>query len=787
MSSPAPAPVPDAATSGSNRSGGRGGGRDHRRNGRSNQPRAATAPAIPKTPKAPDTAIADIGPHYFECHGERSSRPTFKATVAAIQTWVTLKCHKFPDDLAPLFHDDITDVALLPPAEPDRDKDGKIDPIELFKWQKATDRYDRHAEALSQNLSTLRTGIWAQCSETMKSKLRATDGFDAAERSSDCHWYLRTIKAITHQFDGTRFPIVSLLQSRLKFLTCRQKSDETVAVFIDNVRNWASVVENYGGQVAETPRVPAGAAALSADAARERTLATLLIMNADPARFASLQNDLANKFILGEDKYPVDVLSASYMLTNYKPPPAPKAAAAAAVTRPPAAAAASPEAAALTFVQTAPVPGTNGSLFPDITCHKCHRPGHYADVCPGCSTPAPAASPSTTTGTTLVQHAFVLAQSDASGIDPNWILLDSQSTVSVFRNPSMLTNIRPSGRVLHARTNGGHQESSLIGDFPNLGPVWYNPDSIANIISLADARRVCTVSMNTSVEPAMILHRKDGSLMKFVEHSCGLYVFVPTNTSNTVSAYSFLQTVAHNKQFFSKREIDGADAARAFSRTIGRPSQAELEFIISHNLVLNCPVTIDDVKRAFFIYGPDIASVKGTTRRGRPAAHVPSFRAVPIPSAILATHRNVTLSADFFYVQGLPFFHSISRGIGYRTVRPVSDRSRATILAETQHAVHLYQARGFTAHDLHADHEFECIRHSLLPIALDVVAPDSHVGEIERSIETVKGRLRSAIHGLPFKRLPRVMIQELVLHVTECLNMFPRKTASLPLSVPLPL
>jgi hypothetical protein len=44
------------------------------------------------------------------------------------------------------------------------------------------------------------------------------------------------------------------------------------------------------------------------------------------------------------------------------------------------------------------------------------------------------------------------------------------------------------------------------------------------------------------------------------------------------------------------------------------------------------------------------------------------------------------------------------------------------------------------------------------PIHLNVVTADSHVGEIERSIRTVKEHLRSSVHGLPFKRLIRTGI-----------------------------
>ena len=172
------------------------------------------------------------------------------------------------------------------------------------------------------------------------------------------------------------------------------------------------------------------------------------------------------------------------------------------------------------------------------------------------------------------------------------------------------------------------------------------------------------------------------------------------------------------------------------------------------------------------MYGPDVAFVEGTTTH-RPAPHVPTFEAVPVPPPVLEHHLNVTICADFFYVQKLPFFHTISRDIGYRTVASVSDRHHDTILKQTTSVVRTYQTRGFHIHRLHGDHEFECVCDELLPIVVDVVPADSHVGKVERSIRTIKEKLRSCVHGLPFQRIPKLMVQHMVTHVVNCLNQFP--------------
>jgi len=61
----------------------------------------------------------------------------------------------------------------------------------------------------------------------------------------------------------------------------------------------------------------------------------------------------------------------------------------------------------------------------------------------------------------------------------------------------------------------------------------------------------------------------------------------------------------------------------------------------------------------------------------------------------------------------------------------------------------------------------------VLPSQLDVPAADDHVGEVERSVRTMKECTRTTIHGLPFKRLPKLMVKELVLNSAKGLNQFP--------------
>jgi hypothetical protein len=110
-----------------------------------------------------------------------------------------------------------------------------------------------------------------------------------------------------------------------------------------------------------------------------------------------------------------------------------------------------------------------------------------------------------------------------------------------------------------------------------------------------------------------------------------------------------------------------------------------------------------------------------------------------------------------------------------RTVAAVRNRSKPVLLNELKTVLNFYESRNYHITGVHADHEFKCIREEIRPVNLDVAAPDDHVHEIERSIRTVKERVRCTMHSFPFKRIPKVMCRAVVEKAVRDLNQFPAK------------
>ena len=71
----------------------------------------------------------------------------------------------------------------------------------------------------------------------------------------------------------------------------------------------------------------------------------------------------------------------------------------------------------------------------------------------------------------------------------NVILLDSQSTMSLFCKKRLVTKIRKSNEKLTLRSNGGSMKVGRIASINKSTDVWFSTKAIANILSLRDVKR----------------------------------------------------------------------------------------------------------------------------------------------------------------------------------------------------------------------------------------------------------------------------------------------------------
>jgi hypothetical protein len=110
-----------------------------------------------------------------------------------------------------------------------------------------------------------------------------------------------------------------------------------------------------------------------------------------------------------------------------------------------------------------------------------------------------------------VEESFQFAQVNGK-LPRTWVLLDNQSTVNIFYNKALLKDITVTTRCMQVRCNAGWTVTNQIGHLPGYpSEVWYNPNGIANIISLADAEKYFHVRYDSVQEKAFVVEKPDGT------------------------------------------------------------------------------------------------------------------------------------------------------------------------------------------------------------------------------------------------------------------------------------
>jgi len=90
-----------------------------------------------------------------------------------------------------------------------------------------------------------------------------------------------------------------------------------------------------------------------------------------------------------------------------------------------------------------------------------------------------------------------------------------------------------------------------------------------------------------------------------------------------------------------------------------------------------------------------------------------------------------------------------------------------------QRTIDMYTSRGFQVTYLIADNELKCAKTALIPSHLNVVPRNVHVPNFERSIRTTKEIVRCTSSGLPYKRIPRIMVTSIGIRYNSQLKNIP--------------
>ena len=155
--------------------------------------------------------------------------------------------------------------------------------------------------------------------------------------------------------------------------------------------------------------------------------------------------------------------------------------------------------------------------------------------------------------------------------------------------------------------------------------IYVNDNLMVNIPSLKELIVSFCATMDTKEDYTMLCNYINDKVYRFKECGKGLYyidIYNPQTIALTTESgdtdYYYLSNVNTNMDYFNRVEIEGEDRACEPQHLLGWPSDKQLIKYLSKNLIINCLVLLDDVRRAHTIYGPDNDILKGKMARKKP-------------------------------------------------------------------------------------------------------------------------------------------------------------------------
>ena len=360
----------------------------------------------------------------------------------------------------------------------------------------------------------------------------------------------------------------------------------------------------------------------------------------------------------------------------------------------------------------------------------------------------------------------------------NQIILDCASGVNLCKTQKYASNIRTCqpGTISGITGNGGkestyYESCNLLDD--NLGRIPLLPSAAANIISMAAARdKGFAISYDNDSDSFTLLspsgcsykfgRRKENGTSKgkfyvleilpVIEHTC-----LTKNESG-------IPSVAAGKDKYTVRENQAAIKAKGFIATMGYPPiQVALQ---QARTMRNCPVTDGDIKRAFEIYGPSLAAIKGSTKQTRTAA---ADIEIGVPTVQVEQSGEV----DMMFVRGNVFLICIVSPLEYSFLVPLKDRSTSEVYQALEAILSAARAKGFDVRWIRSDNEGAMAKTEVVQMlqdrgaSVDKVAPGKHASKAERRIQFIKQKLRTIKAGLPYN-----MSKQMSKHATLAANRF---------------
>jgi hypothetical protein len=398
----------------------------------------------------------------------------------------------------------------------------------------------------------------------MHAKIKAHRDYTTIEQALNGIDLLRVIKLICFNIEDEKYVPQKVHETKAAFYALRQGRDSDQAYQIKFL-NTIQVIEQCGASLGEDPLTrlmvckdlgfqPTTTTATEmteiTKKVRDYTLGAALILGSDPDWYISMIKGLKNASLAGRDEWPKNVTEAYNYLSKWKGDD----------TNANAHGSRNYEGVAFTSNSNTSNKREPQPWHTKMTCQNCDKIGYIAAFCENKKAFLEASSTNVQVAEdgheeaeqqllNAIQHEadnkdyyadlFLLEDQEhrsasfqvkdgvnGGRIPKEWILLDSQSTTAAFSNPDLLRDIHEIRGSLTIHTQADKAVTKLRGTVPGYVKVWYCPNGIANILSLAHVAKTCLVKFDSTNGNQFKVTKDDGSVRLFKQQSeHGLYFY----------------------------------------------------------------------------------------------------------------------------------------------------------------------------------------------------------------------------------------------------------------------
>jgi hypothetical protein len=509
----------------------------------------------------------ELGGNYFDCTGYGQS-DRFMKTVQKIadhigqeykggginrtevmtQAAVIIQAPIRPVGVAMTSDSGLT-TSVLPP-----------DALDISNYQSAKKIMDYQVQNQLQNRQKVLSLTWQQRTESMHAKIKAHREYQVIEEELNGIELLRVITLICFNIEDEKYAPQKVHETKASFYALKQGRDSDQAYQI-TFMNTVQVIEQCGASLGEDTLTRsivckhlgfranttiATEVAKITKKVRKYTRGTAIILRADPDHYISMIRGLKKASLAGREEWPKTVTEAYNYLSKWEG------------NDYSARTAREFEGVAFTKDTREPQPDRREpqAWHAKMTCHKCLKVGHIATFCEN----EKVSHTNVQDGETQVTNEdavleLIVAEHEGANEDyydelflieeqehrsasfhtkdcinggripKEWILLDSQSKNDALSNPSLLKNINEVQGILTIHTQAGKAITKLKGTVPKYGEVWYCPDGIANILSLAHVAKTRLVRFDITNRNQLEVTKDDGSTRIFNQSEHGLYYY----------------------------------------------------------------------------------------------------------------------------------------------------------------------------------------------------------------------------------------------------------------------